>query len=55
MRGTLSTNPLAVGTPEGTGPGTLRKLAVASAGVTIGYRVIDAQVEVRVVWLLGWP
>ncbi|MFJ9434565.1 hypothetical protein ACIRQY_33610 [Streptomyces sp. NPDC101490] len=55
MRGPLSTTPLAVGTPEGSGPDALRKLAVASAGVTIGYRVIDAQVEVRVVWLLGWP
>ncbi|AXU16858.1 hypothetical protein [Streptomyces clavuligerus] len=55
MRGPLSTTPLAVGTPEGTGPDALRKLAVASAGVTIGYRVINAQVEVRVVSLLGWP
>ncbi|MCM2390753.1 hypothetical protein [Streptomyces albipurpureus] len=55
MRGQLSTNPLAVGTPEGSGPDALRKLAVKSAGVTIGYRVIDARVEVRVVWLLGWP
>ncbi|MFI6530730.1 hypothetical protein [Streptomyces uncialis] len=55
MRGKLSTNPLSVGTTEGTGPDALRKLPVAPAGVTIGHRVIDAQVEVRVVRLLGWP
>ncbi|MEU9607460.1 hypothetical protein [Streptomyces sp. NPDC048057] len=55
MRGTLTMNPLAVGTSEGTGPDALRELAVASAGVTIGYRVVDARVEARVGWVLGWP
>ncbi|MFI5617884.1 hypothetical protein [Streptomyces sp. NPDC051567] len=51
----MSQRPLAVGTPEGKGTDALRKLALESAGVTIGYRVVADRVEVRVVWLIGHP
>ncbi|WP_329564429.1 hypothetical protein OG711_38615 (plasmid) [Streptomyces uncialis] len=55
-RGPLAQRPLQVGKEfEGSGPGALRRLALADAGVSIGYRVYTDRVEVELVWLLGWP
>jgi hypothetical protein len=55
-RGDLSLRPFAAGEEYlGHAPGSLRRLVLAQARVSIGHRVYADKVEVEVVWLIGHP